>query len=86
MKAKRLLLLLMIGFMTCIHVLVAQSKEEKKELKAKQVKELVEAKDFKITVDRVLPMKGRSRSLTSEYTLTIKNDSVFSHLPYFGQA
>jgi len=40
MKAKRLLLLLMIGFMTCIHVLVAQSKEEKKELKAKQVKEL----------------------------------------------
>lgn len=32
------------------------------------------------------PMRGNSRTLTSSYSLKIKNDSVFSNLPYFGVA
>lgn len=32
------------------------------------------------------PMKGRSRALTSDYSIEIRNDSVFSYLPYFGVA
>ena len=31
-------------------------------------------------------MKGRSRALTSDYSIEIRNDSVFSYLPYFGVA
>ena len=34
----------------------------------------------------MLPMKGRSRSLTSNYSVEVRNDSVFSYLPYFGEA
>ncbi len=30
------------------------------------------------------PMRGGSRNLTTNYTLEIRNDSVFSYLPYFG--
>jgi hypothetical protein len=31
-------------------------------------------------------MRGRSRFLTSNYSVEIRNDSVFSYLPYFGIA
>ena len=31
-------------------------------------------------------MRGGSRNLTTNYTLEIRNDSVFSYLPYFGVA
>lgn len=32
------------------------------------------------------PMKGRSRALTSSYYLAVRNDSIFSCLPYVGEA
>ena len=35
----------------------------------------------KINVDYMQPMKGRSRALTSDYSIEIRNDSVFSYLP-----
>ena len=31
-------------------------------------------------------MKGRSRALTTLYSLEVKNDSIFSYLPYVGEA
>ena len=34
----------------------------------------------------VKQMRGGSRNLTTNYTLEIRNDSVFSYLPYFGVA
>ena len=33
-----------------------------------------------------MPMKGGSKHLTSDYSLEIRNDSVYSYLPYFGVA
>ncbi len=33
-----------------------------------------------------MPMRGRSIPLTSSYSLTIRNDSVISYLPYYGRA
>lgn len=43
-------------------------------------------RDFSITVDRAYPQSGRSMNLTSLYSLTVKGDSVYSYLPYFGRA
>jgi len=34
----------------------------------------------------VNPLRGRSRTLTSEYDVKINNDSLVSYLPYFGRA
>jgi hypothetical protein len=34
----------------------------------------------------MLPMNGRSQTLTSPYSLEIKDDRVKSHLPYYGRA
>lgn len=64
----------------------AQSKQEKKEQREKDVKEWIDSKYFTIEVDRALPLRGRSVHLTSPYSLELRADSVFSYLPYFGRA
>lgn len=86
MKYRKLLLIAAATLFACIETMVGQSKEEKTEFIANQVKKQVEAKKFKILVDRTVPMNGRSVNLTSAHSLEIRNDSVFSYLPYFGQA
>ncbi len=73
----------------------AQSKEgitkkekraKKKAVTEKMVKELLESKDFIFEARHVIPMSGASINLTSEYDITIKNDSAFAYLPFFGVA
>lgn len=36
--------------------------------------------------DQALPQRGRSRILTSRYSVILKNDTLTSDLPYFGRA
>ncbi|MDH6535335.1 DUF4251 domain-containing protein [Parabacteroides sp. 52] len=60
--------------------------QNKKEQKEKEVKVLLQNGSYKIDVHRALPRSGRAINLTSLYTLEIRGDSVFSHLPYFGRA
>lgn len=52
---------------------------------AQNVKRQIEARDFKIEVNRMIPMSGASRNLMPPYALTIKGDSIHSWLPYMGQ-
>lgn len=63
---------------------MAQSRSEKKVQTERAVKEAIVAKQYKISVNYMQPMRGGSRALTSDYSLEVKNDSVFSYLPYFG--
>lgn len=78
-----LLLIITAGFSA---TLSAQTKQEKKEQKKQAVKELIVSENYKIDVRTASPMTGRPVQLTSHYSLEIKNDSVFSHLPYYGRA
>ena len=64
-------------------------KEKKAEREAKlveQTKKLVAAKAWQFDATQMLPTKGRSRSLTSSYSVVLKDDTVDSYLPYFGTA
>ena len=58
----------------------AQSRSEKKAQTERNVREAINADHYKINVDYMQPMKGRSRALTSDYSIEIRNDSVFSYL------
>ena len=60
--------------------------ERKKAQTERSVREALNAGQYKIKVDYMQPMRGRSRALTSDYSIEIRNDSVFSYLPYFGVA
>lgn len=66
--------------------LSAQNKEEKKQERAQMVKEYIETKCFKIEPRSAITMNGRNISLNSRFSLTVRNDSIFSDLPYFGRA
>ena len=85
MKTAKLILLCLSG-MLAMQSATAQSRSEKKAQTERNVREAINADHYKINVDYMQPMKGRSRALTSDYSIEIRNDSVFSYLPYFGVA
>lgn len=80
--AVSLLAVAIIGFLP----LFAQNKKEPKEKRIAAVKEQVESRNYKIDVNRAIPMGAPSIALTYSYNLKIKNDSVYSYLPYYGRA
>lgn len=85
MKTKRICFLMMLLFIGA-GVTFAQSKKERRKEKELRVKEIIESENYKIDVTTAYPRRGRMIPLTSLYSLEIRNDSVFSQLPYFGRA
>jgi hypothetical protein len=55
-------------------------------LHAADIKSMVDNQQFIFVAERVNPLRGRSRILTSEYDVSVKKDSLVSYLPYFGRA
>ena len=76
MKTAKLILLCLSG-MLAMQSATAQSRSEKKAQTERNVREAINADHYKINVDYMQPMKGRSRALTSDYSIEIRNDSVF---------
>ena len=63
--------------------------EERAAQKAEQVKKVTAAlnrRQYKIAIARMYPMNGSSKTVTYGYSVEVKNDSLFSYLPYFGRA
>ena len=85
MKTRKQILMLLLVMLAGIPTLSAQTKKEKKEQKKEAVRQLIVSEDYKIDVNTAMPMRGRSIPLTSQYSLQIRNDSVFSYLPYCGR-
>jgi hypothetical protein len=76
-----------IATFTCGSTLAySQEKSSKDQQKAQQVQEKLDSKDFTIDVNYMIPMRGGSQNLSSPYSLTIKDSTVKSYLPYVGQA
>lgn len=50
------------------------------------VKAMVSAQNYVFVAQSAMPMRGRVRQLTPDYTLKVAKDSVVSTLPYFGRA
>ncbi len=87
MKAMKRITLLLLMMVAGSFVLYAQnSKEDKKQKKAEAVKEKLASRNYKVEVNQAFPLGGRMINLTSLYSLEVKNDSVYSYLPYFGRA
>ena len=65
------------------------SSEEKKaneQRLALAIQQKLNSKDYTIDVNYMIPIRAAARVLTSPYSLTVKNDTLKSHLPYFGEA
>lgn len=53
---------------------------------ADDIRGMVNSHQFVFVADRVSPLRGRTKSLTSRYDVEVMKDSLNSHLPYFGRA
>ena len=62
-----------------------QEKRAEQERIAQTVQQVLDSRSYKIDVDYMLPLRGRPQSVTS-YSVTIKENTIDSHLPYFGNA
>jgi hypothetical protein len=51
-----------------------------------QMKLKMADKNFTVKVNTAEPMSGPMVVLTSPYSIKVKNDSIFSYLPYYGRA
>jgi hypothetical protein len=65
---------------------MAQTSADKKAKKAAETARQINGKDFLFNANYVTPARGGGRSLTSEYDLTVHNDTIVAYLPYFGVA
>ena len=55
------------------------------EREAQMVREGVENGDFKVDIDRMIPLRGGSRHVDN-YSVKVKDGHIVSYLPYFGRA
>lgn len=86
---KKLLFSILLGSSGCAMLSGCASAEERAARAAEQaakVTKALEARDYKIAVNRMYPMKGSSRSVSYGYSVEVRNDSLISYLPYFGGA
>ncbi|HUZ57267.1 MAG TPA: DUF4251 domain-containing protein [Hanamia sp.] len=68
--------------------LLSQCSSTKKatNLTSDEVKDMVNSSQFVFVADRVTPLRGTSRFLSSYYDVVIKKDSLTCYLPFFGRA
>lgn len=57
----------------------SQNREEK-------VRNALETDRYTIDIDYMNPSQGAGHPLTNNYSITVRNDSLISHLPYAGRA
>jgi hypothetical protein len=50
------------------------------------VQQKLDSRNYRIEVNYMIPLRTAAKVLTSPYSLKVKNDSIFSHLPYYGNA
>jgi hypothetical protein len=82
----KVLFLVLITITASQAINAQETKKEKEQEKTAAIKSLVEAKSFVFKAQTMMPMRGRTRQLTSEYDLRVFNDTLMSYLPYFGRA
>jgi hypothetical protein len=84
---KRLFILIAACALIGSTALYAQDKTvTKKQMIFQTIKKQLEDKHFKVMIQWAYPMQGSPISLTGNYSLEIKGDTIQSYLPYYGRA
>lgn len=84
---RQLLMALLVGvfvFSNC--TATKNTGNENRTSSSLSVKSMIDAQKFVFIAERINPLRGRSRQLTSTYDVSVSQDSLVSYLPYFGRA
>jgi len=88
MKKLILPLLAVVFAVSSCGVLTGETHAEKTAREAREAQMVVEnlqAGNFRIDIDRMYPLRGSSQHVTN-YSVTVKDGMIDSHLPFIGQA
>ncbi|MBR2776450.1 MAG: DUF4251 domain-containing protein [Prevotella sp.] len=80
---------LMTSFIVLMVLGGCASAEERAARAAEQaanVKKALTERKYRIAVSRMYPRSGAAKSVSYGYSVEVRNDSLFSYLPYFGRA
>ena len=83
---KKNLLILIYFVLTFVSCASLQERAERKEQMKKAVSEAVSMKQMHIDITSMSTMRYGSRTVTPDFFLELKGDSIRSYLPYLGQA
>ena len=75
-----LVLLITVLFTSC------STTQKTTKLNSDEVRNMVDSSRFIFVAERVNPLRGSTRYLTSRYEVAVKKDSVDCYLPFFGRA
>lgn len=78
--------LYIFAFLALITVVLSQCTSSQHVFKNGEVEAMVNAHEFKFVAESAIPLRQKVRNFTSNYDVTVKNDSLVSYLPYFGRA
>lgn len=76
----------LVGLLLLSSCATSQEKALRKAEQSRMVVQALNERNFKINVDRMYPMRGSSRHVSYGYCVEVRNDTLFSYLPYFGRA
>ena len=62
-----------------------QTPEEKQRI-ARVVNERLDARDFRIDINYMIPLRGAGKHVSAGYSVAVDGNIIDSHLPYFGAA
>ncbi|MDE3184654.1 MAG: DUF4251 domain-containing protein [Bacteroidota bacterium] len=74
-----------ISLISTVFFSCSSSKKAAK-LNVEDIRSMINAKQFTFVAERVNPLRGSSRILTSNYDVQVKKDTIECYLPYFGRA
>ena len=86
---KKFLFSMVFGLVASVMLSGCATAEERAARAAEQaakVRTALTERNYKISIDHMYPMKGGSKSVSFGYTVEVRNDSLFSYLPYIGRA
>ncbi|MEO9003934.1 MAG: DUF4251 domain-containing protein [Ginsengibacter sp.] len=75
-----------LGLLVSLFLVQCTASKKIEKLTSGDIKSMIDSSRFVFNAERVNPLRGRTRYLTSSYDVTVKKDSVESFLPYFGRA
>lgn len=75
-----------LTFLLSIFLFQCSTSKKLVKLNRDDIKNMVDSSQFIFVADRVNPLRGRTRYLTSSYEVIVKKDSLNCYLPFFGRA
>ena len=66
--------------------LTPAEKAERRAKRAQAVEQALAARHYRVSVNMMYPRNGKAKTVSSDYGLEVKGDTLVSYLPYFGRA